>query len=105
MVSGGSWGPPIPGLIWFSVLDGLAGFLAGAAFMTANDLFFSIAAGTRDAAGKLYAIDLLGSLAGALLTAALAIPLMGFQKTLFFISSINLAVFCILLISKKRASV
>jgi spermidine synthase len=101
----GSWGPPILGLVWFSGLNALAGFLAGAAFMTANDLFFSVAVGVYGAAGKLYAIDLLGSLAGALLTTSLAIPLLGIQNTLLWISSINLAVFFILLTSKKKAAV
>jgi len=51
--------------------------MAGAAFMTANDLFFSAAPGQSNAAGKLYAMDLIGSLAGALLTSAVVIPLNG----------------------------
>jgi len=101
----GAWGLRILGVVWFSGLNALAGFLAGAAFMTANDLFFSVAAGANGAAGKLYAIDLLGSLAGALLTTAIAIPLLGIQNTLLCISAINLAVFFILLTSKKWAAV
>jgi spermidine synthase len=101
----GAWGPPILGIVRFSGLNALAGLLGGAAFMTANDLFFAVSPGVTGAAGKLYAIDLLGSLAGALLTTAVAVPLMGIQNTLLCISSINLAVFCILLASRKRAAV
>ena len=101
----GVWGSPVLGIVRFTGLNTLAGFLAGAAFTTANHLFFSVAPEKRDAAGKLYAVDLLGSLAGALLTTAVAIPLMGIQNTLFFISAVNLAAFLILLISGKWTSV
>ena len=101
----GAWGPPVLGILRFSGLNALAGFMAGAAFMTANDLFFSAAPGQSNAAGKLYAMDLIGSLAGALLTSAVVIPLMGIQNTLLLISAVNLAVFCILLASRKRTAV
>jgi spermidine synthase len=101
--------PPVSGLILSIFLNAAAGFAGGAAFVTANALFFSLtprysAPGYAGSAGKLYAIDLTGSMAGALLTTALAVPLMGIQNTLFSVSAVNLLVFFILLTSKRPSS-
>jgi predicted membrane-bound spermidine synthase len=100
---------PVPGLILSVLLNAAAGFVGGAAFIAANRLFFSVAPGSSapgsaGSAGRFYAVDLTGSIAGALLTTALAVPLMGIPKTLFCVSAVNLMVCFILLVSKKRAA-
>jgi spermidine synthase len=90
------------GTVLFVFLNALNGFFCGTAFGLANRLFSSFKTVGHNPAGKLYALDLLGSLAGSLLATALAVPLLGITNTLWGISAINLIAFVILWLSSRR---
>ena len=90
------------GTLLFVALNTFAGFLGGAAFALANRVLFSSGAVRRNAAGSLYALDLLGSLLGALLTTGFAVPLLGTAQTLLVISALNLTLSFILWTSGRR---
>lgn len=69
-----------PAYYVFSALNGL---ICGAGFSAASD--FLRGCGERDAAGKLYAVDLGGSFLGAILISLFTVPLMGIPSTVLFV--------------------
>jgi len=77
--------------IVFPVLALCGGFLGGYQFPLASRIFF---AGTEPAArspGALYALDLMGACAGALLFSVYLVPVFGFFKTTLLMAIVNLA--------------
>jgi len=77
--------------IVFPVLALLCGLVGGYQFPVASRLFFP---GSRQAAegpGALYALDLLGACAGAVLLSTYLVPVFGFLKTALLSAVVNLA--------------
>jgi spermidine synthase len=73
----------------FPALAALAGMLGGYQFPLAAEIF--LLDGGEAKAGQLYAIDLLGGCAGALLLCTYLIPVFGFWRTGLLCATINLA--------------
>ena len=78
------------GLVYagFALLASASGFLGGLQFPIGNYLFWGKKA-KSNSWGMLYGIDLLGSVFGAFLVAALALPLLGLIYTLLLLALIN----------------
>jgi spermidine synthase len=74
----------------FPVLAALCGMLGGYQFPIATEIFLQDSTG-RSRLGTLYAIDLLGGCAGALLLSSYLIPVFGFWKTAWLSAAVNLA--------------
>jgi len=74
----------------FPALAALCGVLGGYQFPIANEIYLHDAGG-RTGLGALYAIDLLGGCAGALLLSTYLIPVFGFWRTAWLTAAINLA--------------
>jgi spermidine synthase len=72
----------------YYALNFLVGITAGAEFSAASR-FLQEHDATR-VAGKLYAVDLMGSFPGALLTAVIFVPLFGIQQTVLFVVILKL---------------
>jgi len=72
----------------FALLASASGFLGGLQFPIGNYLFWGKKA-KSNSWGMLYGIDLLGSVLGAFLVAALALPLLGLIYTLLLLALIN----------------
>jgi predicted membrane-bound spermidine synthase len=64
--------------------------LGGYQFVVAAQIFLP-EVDTRRALGALYAVDLLGGCAGALLLSTWLIPVFGFWKTAWLVAAINTA--------------
>ncbi len=79
--------------ILLPALIGVSGLLVGAAFPLATRF-------VEDAAGALYAADLLGASVGALLAGALLIPILGLSQTMLAVASLNLFALGLLIIEK-----
>jgi spermidine synthase len=75
----------------FPTLAALSGMLGGYQFVAAAQIFLPDGNGRRGL-GALYAIDLLGGCAGALVLSSYLIPVFGFWKTAWLGAAINLAV-------------
>ena len=73
----------------FPALAALAGMLGGYQFPIATQIYLHGSSG-RSRRGTLYAIDLLGGCAGALLLSTYLIPVFGFWKTAWLCAAINL---------------
>jgi spermidine synthase len=73
----------------FPALAALSGMLGGYQFPIAADIYLHGRDG-QSGLGKLYAIDLLGGCAGALLLSSYLIPVFGFWKTACLCTAINL---------------
>jgi spermidine synthase len=73
----------------FPALAALAGVLGGYQFPIATEIYLDSVNGRRGL-GTLYAVDLLGGCAGALLLSAYFIPVFGFWKTAWLSAAINL---------------
>jgi hypothetical protein len=73
----------------FPALAALTGMLGGYQFVVAAQIF--LAGGGRSRLGVLYAIDLLGGCAGALVLSTYLIPVFGFWKTAWLLAAINLS--------------
>ena len=76
----------------FPALAALSGMLGGYQFPVAAEIFLPERAG-RSGLGALYAIDLLGGCAGALVLSSYLIPVFGFWRTAWLCAAINLAAF------------
>jgi spermidine synthase len=76
--------------ILFPVMALFAGVLGGYEFALAAEVYFADAQSLPAGMGILYALDLTGACAGALLLSAFLIPLFGFLKAAFFIAAVNL---------------
>jgi spermidine synthase len=74
----------------FPALAALSGILGGYQFPVAAKIYFHDCEG-RSGLGALYAIDLLGGCAGALLLSSYLIPVFGFWKTAWLCAAINVA--------------
>ena len=85
--TGGTW---MAAQCIFPALAALCGVLGGYQFSIAAQIYFPDGSG-RSKLGVLYAIDLLGGCAGALLLSAYLIPVFGFWKTAWLGAAINLA--------------
>jgi spermidine synthase len=72
----------------FPALAALSGMLGGYQFPIASEIYLRDNRGRR---GALYAIELLGGCAGALLLSSYFIPVFGFWKTAWLLAAINLA--------------
>jgi spermidine synthase len=87
---------------WFFPLLILgAGFIGGYQFPLANRLYLRTGKSVERVAGFLYGIDLLGSSAGAFLTSAFFIPIMGIFPTLLLMAALNLCGLFVLMMSKE----
>jgi spermidine synthase len=73
----------------FPALAALCGILGGTQFPIASRIYLSSSSG-RSRRGALYAIDLMGGCAGALLLSTYLIPVFGFWKTAWLCAAINL---------------
>jgi spermidine synthase len=74
----------------FPALAALSGILGGYQFPLAAAIYLHESSGRRDL-GMLYAIDLLGGCAGALVLSGYLIPVFGFWKTAWLCAAVNLA--------------
>jgi spermidine synthase len=72
----------------FPALAALCGLLGGYQFPLATQLYEG---GKRQSLGLLYAVDLLGGCAGALLLSGYLIPVFGFWRTAWLTAAVNLA--------------
>lgn len=75
----------------FSAASLLAGVLGGAHFSLAALASGATGAQLRRSGGYLYAVDLVGAAAGALVAGLLVLPLYGVSKTLILLSATSLA--------------
>jgi spermidine synthase len=76
----------------FPALAALCGMLGGYQFPVATEIYLhNDDRGGRSRLGALYAIDLLGGCAGALLLSSYLIPVFGFWKTAWLSAAVNLA--------------
>ena len=76
----------------FPSLAALCGMLGGYQFPVATEIYlYSDDSGGRSRLGTLYAVDLLGGCAGALLLSSYLIPVFGFWKTAWLSAAVNLA--------------
>ena len=91
-------GPRIPEPVFYLSLIALGG-LGGSLFMAANRLLPR----EKNHTGLAYAADLLGSFAGALMAAAILIPLSGIPTLLDAMIGMNLAAFLFILASSLRS--
>jgi spermidine synthase len=73
----------------FPALAALSGMLGGYQFPMATAMYLGESSGQRRL-GVLYAVDLLGGCAGALLLSAYLIPVFGFWKTAWLCAAVNL---------------
>jgi len=73
----------------FPALAALSGMLGGTQFPIATQIYLHCSSG-RSRRGTLYAVDLLGGCAGALLLSTYLIPVFGFWKTAWLCAAINL---------------
>ena len=76
--------------VLFPALAALAGLLGGWQFPVASRVYFTPRETEAGGAGALYAWDLVGACAGALLIGAWLIPVYGFLKTAALIAMVNL---------------
>jgi spermidine synthase len=74
----------------FPALAALCGMLGGYQFPIATEIYLRDSSG-RSRLGTLYAVDLLGGCAGALLLSGYLIPVFGFWKTAWLSAAVNLA--------------
>jgi spermidine synthase len=71
------------------LLNALAGFLVGAQFPLANRMYRDVQPGWRGAAGVLYALDLLGAFAAALLVSVALLPALGIVQTCLLVAMLK----------------
>jgi spermidine synthase len=80
----------LPAQFLFPALAALGGMLGGFQFPLATEIYLRDS-NSKAGLGALYAIDLLGGCAGALLLASYLIPVFGFWKTAWLTAGVNLA--------------
>ncbi|MFH1940533.1 MAG: fused MFS/spermidine synthase [bacterium] len=73
----------------FPLLTAGAGFIGGCQFPLANRLYLQTGRSVEKAAGFLYGLDLIGSSAGAMLTSAFLVPILGIYTTLILLVCLN----------------
>jgi spermidine synthase len=77
--------------IVFPVLALCCGFMGGYQFPLASRIFFAGSNREARSPGVLYALDLMGACAGALLFSVYLVPVFGFFKTALLMAIVNLA--------------
>jgi len=87
----------LPAEVFFSILNCAAGFLVGLEFPLANKIYLGTNERVGQVAGSLYAADLLGGCAGAVLTGVFLVPVLGVPQTCFVIAMLNVASFALLI--------
>ena len=96
-----------PGANWmnglFPLLAAGAGFIGGYQFPLANRLYLRTGQPIQRVAGFLYSFDLIGSSAGAIITSAFLIPILGIFPTLILLAVINFCALLVVLMSKETA--
>lgn len=80
----------------FPFLPIIAGFIGGVQFPLANKICLTRQREIGEIAGLSYGMDLVGSCLGALLTAALLVPLLGIYQTCILCVLVNLSVLLLL---------
>jgi len=80
----------LAGQFLFPVLAGLGGMLGGYQFPIATEIYLRDT-NSKAGLGALYALDLVGGCAGALLLSSYFIPVFGFWKTAWLSAAVNLA--------------
>jgi len=88
----------------FPLLTAGAGFIGGYQFPLANRLYLRTGRSIERVAGFLYGVDLIGSSAGALVTSAFLIPILGIFPTLILLSTLNLCSMILLIMSREPPS-
>lgn len=88
----------------FPLLTAGAGFIGGYQFPLANRLYLRTGRSIERVAGFLYGVDLIGSSAGALVTSAFLIPILGIFPTLILLSTLNLCSMILLIMSRELPS-
>ena len=81
---------PLTAQLFFPVLAAVSGMLGGYQFPAATGIYLSEGA-APGGLGTLYALDLLGGCAGALLLSGYLIPVYGFWKAAWFVAAVSLA--------------
>ena len=92
-------------ILVFLALAFIAGWIGGAQFVLAARFRTLTANKTERAAGSLYGLDLIGSAAGALVTSAFLVPLIGILESLVFLSGLNLLSLLLLWSVNKRNTI
>jgi spermidine synthase len=82
------------------VLNVLAGFLVGSQFPLANKIWMESRRDRRGAAGALYAWDLVGAFAGAMVVSVVLIPVLGLLETCFLAAMLKAGSFLLALSSR-----
>ncbi|HYK87470.1 MAG TPA: hypothetical protein VE398_01775, partial [Acidobacteriota bacterium] len=76
--------------VLFPMLAGLGGMVGGYQFPLATEVYLRDS-NSKTGLGTVYALDLLGGCAGALLLSSYLIPVFGFSKTAWLSAAVNLA--------------
>jgi len=79
-------------LILFPLLAILSGAIGGFQFLLVSQIFFSGKADEQKNSGKIYGLDLIGGLIGAISLSVFLIPTFGFLKTALIIGFLNMMV-------------
>jgi len=87
----------LPAEVFLSILNCAAGFLVGLEFPLANKIYLAGNERVGQVAGGLYAADLIGGSAGAILASVFLVPILGLPQTCFVIAMLNGASFALLL--------
>ncbi|MBN1354585.1 MAG: fused MFS/spermidine synthase [Candidatus Omnitrophica bacterium] len=88
----------------FAILPFIAGFAGGLQYPLANKICFTEASRLGHIAGVTYAVDLLGSFAGAILISALFIPVTGIPLICLLLTILNFAGLALLIIATRTTS-
>jgi len=87
----------LPAEVFFFILNCAAGFLVGLEFPLANKIYLRGNERVGQVAGSLYAADLIGGCAGAILASVFLVPVLGVPQTCFVIAMFKGASFALLL--------
>ncbi|HEX78383.1 MAG TPA: hypothetical protein G4O03_08285 [Dehalococcoidia bacterium] len=87
----------LPTEVLLSILNCVAGFLAGLEFPLANKIYLGGGGRVGQVAGSLYAADLLGGCLGAILASVFLVPVLGVPQTCFVIAMLNAASLALLI--------
>ena len=85
----------------FAVLPFVAGFVGGMQYPLANRICFEQTSLVGKTAGTTYAVDLLGSFAGAFLISTLFVPVIGIPMTCVLVVALNAVSLALLLMCRK----
>lgn len=83
----------------FFIITAVSGFLVGSEFPLANSLYKQTK--STQIAGRLYALDLLGSWIGALIVSIALIPILGLVQTCIFLAALKISSLIFILILRN----